>query len=105
MLIEQVDRIDLQSLERPLCDLFDVFWPTVESVPLAAVIGIGFPPELGSHHYLAVKRSERFTYKLFVQERAVNLGGIEECDTPLHCGVEQRNHLLLVFGGPVGPTH
>ena len=29
MLIEQIDRIDLQPLERTLCNLFDVLWPAV----------------------------------------------------------------------------
>ena len=87
MLVEQIDRIDLQSLQRPLCDLFDVFWPTVESVPLAAVIGIGFPAELRCDHYPTTERSKSFTHKFFIGERTVNFGGVEECDATLDYGL------------------
>ena len=32
MLIEQVDDIGLEALERSLGDLLDVFWPTVQAL-------------------------------------------------------------------------
>ena len=98
MLIEQIDGIDLEPLERPLCCLLDVLWPAVESTPLASVVGIGFPPEFRRDDDLAAKRSEGLTDKFFVQERTVHFGGIEECDTSLYGSMEQRNHLLFVFG-------
>ena len=43
MLVVEVDRINLETLERFFRDLPDVVWMAVEGVPLAAVIGIGFP--------------------------------------------------------------
>jgi len=42
MLVKQIDGIDPQPLERPLCDLFDVRWPTIESARLASIVGL-FP--------------------------------------------------------------
>src|SRR5438874_9021388 len=105
VLIEQIDGIDPQSLERSLCDLFDVFWSTIESASLPSIIGVGLPSELRRDYNFPVKRSKRFAYQFFVEERTVYLGGIEERDTSLHGGVQQRNHLLLVFRRPVGPTH
>jgi hypothetical protein len=105
MLLKQVYGIDLQPLKRPFCHLFDVFWPTVERAPLASIAGVGFPSELRRDYDFPAKRGERFAYQFFVDERAVYLGGIEERDTSLDGGVQQRNHLLLVFRRPIGPTH
>src|SRR5580704_17006618 len=105
MLVEQIYDIDPQPFERPLCDLFDVLWPTIEGAPLASVVGVGLPSELRRDDDFPAKRGERFAYQLFVDERAIYLGRIEERDTSFHGSVQQRNHLLLVFRGPIGPTH
>jgi hypothetical protein len=105
MLVKQVYGIDLQSLKRPFCDVFDVFWPTIESAPLASIVGVDFPSELRRDCDFPAKRGERFAYQFFVEERAVYLGGIEERDTFLDGSVQQRNHLLLVFRRPIGPAH
>src|SRR2546430_15688107 len=61
--------------------------------------------ELGRDHHLLAERSEGFADKLFIQEWAVNLGGVEECDTALHGCPQQRGHLLLVFGRTVRKAH
>jgi hypothetical protein len=84
MLVKQIDGIDPQPLERPLCDLFDVLWPTIESAPLASIVGVGLPSELRRDYDFPAKRSERFAYQFFIDERAVYLGGIEERDASLH---------------------
>src|SRR5439155_13274561 len=84
---------------------FDVLWSTIASAPFTSVVGVGFPSELRRDYDFPAKRSECFAYQLFVDERAVYLGGIEERDASVHSGVQQRNHLLLVFGRPVGPAH
>ncbi len=39
VLIEQIDGIDLESLERGLGDLLDVLWPTIQAHPAAPPVG------------------------------------------------------------------
>jgi len=71
------------------------------------------PPSLGfgAHpNFVAMTTSPRngaegFTDKFFVQQGAIDLSGIEECDAPLHGGVQKGNHLVFVLWRPVGPTH
>src|SRR5216683_7574309 len=54
VLIEEVDGIDLQSLERALGDLLDVLWPTIQPQPARFSVGLEFEPELcGNHHPVA----------------------------------------------------
>ena len=43
---------------------------------------------------------ERLAHQLLVRERAVDLGGVEEGDAALDGRADQRDHLLLVRGGP-----
>jgi hypothetical protein len=52
-----------------------VFWPAIE-----AWKGINVEPELGGDHHLLAEASQSFAHELFVQERAVDLGSVEECD-------------------------
>jgi hypothetical protein len=46
-LVQQIDGIDLEPLERCFRYLLDMLWPTVESAPLASARGIRFPSEPG----------------------------------------------------------
>src|SRR5213594_4259149 len=105
MLVEQIDGIDLETLERLFRNLLDVLRPAVQSVPLATVAGVGRPPEFRCDDDFAAKRREGLADKFFVQQRAVDLSGIEECDSPLHGGVQKSNHLLFISWRPVGPAH
>src|SRR5437016_1842358 len=105
MLIEEIDGIALEPLERCFGDLLDVVRPTIQPTPPAAIIRIRLPPELRRDYDISARRSECFTYQFFIQERAVYLGSIEERDTSLYRGTEKRNHLLLVSWRSVGPTH
>ena len=106
MLIEQVDCLDLEPLERALDGLLDVLRPAIQARrtrPRIAATQV--EPELGGDHHLLAEGSEGFAHKLFVHERAVNLGGVEERDAAFHGGTEQRGHLLLVFGRAVRKAH
>src|SRR5262245_66471145 len=85
VLIEQINDIDLESLERGLGDLLDVFWPTIQPHPTRLSVGLKFETELGGDHHLLAEGGEGFAYEYFVCERAVNLGGIEECDAAFDC--------------------
>ena len=109
MLIEQVDCLDLEPLERALDGLLDVLRAAVQSRRAPHRTGIEIrievEPELGGDHHLLAEGSEGLAHKLLVDERAVDLGGVEEGDAPLDGGVKQSGHLLLVFGRAVGKAH
>jgi hypothetical protein len=77
VLIEQVDRIDLEPFERGLGDLLYVRWPAVQAAPPA---GFECEPELGCDHDLMSERGERFANELFIGERSIGFGSVEECD-------------------------
>src|SRR5712691_5337569 len=79
MLIEEIDVVGLQSLERGFGHLLDVLGPAIRA-PLLSV-RTKFETEFGSYHHLTAKGSERFANKFFVRKWAVGFGAIEECDT------------------------
>src|SRR5262245_60785186 len=80
VLIEQINGLDLESLERGLGDLLDVLWPTIQPHPTRLSVGLKFESELRGYHHLPAEGGERFAHEFFVCERAVNFSGIEECD-------------------------
>ncbi len=79
VLIEQVNDVGLEAFERRFSDFLNVRRPTVQS-GLFAGIRINFEAELCGDGHLVTKRRERFADELFVGERAVDFGGIEEGD-------------------------
>ena len=68
-------------------------------------VGIEFEPELGGDHHLLAEGSEGFAHEFFVRERAVDFGGIEECDAAFDGRPDQRDHLLLVCSRTVAEAH
>src|SRR6266404_1703308 len=76
MLIEEIDVVGVQSLERGFGHLLDVLGPTIHAHLLS--LGTKFEAEFGCDHYLTAKGSERFAYKFFVCEWAVHFGSVEE---------------------------
>ena len=105
MLIEQVDAVDLEPLERALDGLLDVLRPAIQAAPRPSIAAAEVEPELGGDHHLLAEGSKGFAHKLFVGERAIDFGGIKECDAAVHGGPQQRGHLLLVFGRAVAEAH
>ena len=106
VLIEQVDGLDLEPLERALDGLLDVLRPAVQprrARPLIAAAQV--EPELGGDHHLLAEGSEGLAHEFFVRERAVDLGGVEERDAAFDGRPEQGGHLLLVLGRAVGKAH
>src|SRR5207253_686581 len=73
VLVEEVDHIDLEPLERRLGDLLDVRWLAVQA-PLAA--GFELEAELCGDHHSIAERGERLAHELFVRERAVRISEI-----------------------------
>ncbi len=105
MLIEQINCLGLEPLQRSLGDLFDAFGPTIQTLPTGTSVWIQFEPELRGDHHSPAERRERFAHKLFVGERAIDFSGIEEGDAAFHGCPEKRRHLLFVLGSTVGKTH
>src|SRR5579885_165510 len=101
MLVEEIDGLDLEPLERSLRDLFDVLRPAVEAA-LRASLRIEIEAELGGDHHLPAERRERLAHQLLVRVGAVNFGGVEERHAALHRRTDQRNALLLVHRQAVG---
>src|SRR2546427_6752831 len=75
VLIEQIDNVGPESLERAIGNLLDVLRPAVE-----ARKGSKVEPELSRDHHLVPEGSKCFAHELFIGERAVGLGGVEEGD-------------------------
>ena len=95
MLIEQVDGLDLEPLERALDDLLDVLRPAVQArLPRPLVVSAEVEPELGGDDHLPAEGGEGLAHQLLVRERAVDLGGVEERDAAFDGRPEQRSHLL-----------
>src|SRR5262249_34066508 len=78
VLIEHINDLDLESLERGLGDLLDVLWPTIQPHPARLSVGLKFESELRGYHHLLTEGGEGFAHEFFVRERAVNFSGIEE---------------------------
>src|SRR5208282_707126 len=76
VLIEQVDDIGLEALERGIGDLLDVFWTTVQAAPTRSTIGVRLEPELGGDRNLVTKWGQRFAHEFLVGERTANFGGV-----------------------------
>ena len=83
VLIEQIDRVDAESLQRALHGLLDVLRPAVQTRWMGIFVGLEIEPKLRCDHYLVTHRSESFAYNLFIHERTVNLSRIEEGDATL----------------------
>ena len=104
MLVEQVDVVAPEPLERCLDNRFDVLWATVETPPLTGN-RVNIETELGCDHHLVAQGSKRFADQLFVGERAVDLGSIEESYATLHGRPNNGDHVLSVAGRAIVRAH
>ena len=99
VLVEQVDAIGPEPLERGLGDLLDVLGRL--SRPALPVCASMSKPNLVAITTWSRIGCERLADELFVRERAVDLGGVEEGDAALDGRADQRDRILLVaIGGP-----
>ena len=96
VLIEQIDGIHFEALQRAFGNLLDVLWPAVQTYPSALARGIELEPELGSDHHFPTEGRKGFAYEFFVGKRAVDFGGVEERYAAFHRCPEQSDHLLLI---------
>ena len=98
MLIQQIDPIGLESGQRGVGDLPDVRGPAVEPRLLAA---LELEAKLGRNHHLIANRAERFPDELFIRERPVGFGGIEERDATVNRRADGRDGFFPARGRPV----
>src|SRR5579862_4899159 len=96
MLIQQINGLNPQALERFLGDLFDALRAAIETAPSGTSVGIELKAELGGDNHLPPKGSQRFSYQFFVGKGSVNLSRIEKGDTMVHCLMEKRDHLCCI---------
>src|SRR3989440_7580143 len=94
VLIEQVDGLDPESLERALGALLDMLWPPILAHLLPS--GTQFEADFGGDHHLLAQGSKRFAHQFFIGERTVTLGGVEKGNAAFDCRPDQCDHLLLV---------
>src|SRR5208283_5910840 len=102
MLIEQINRLDLEPLERSLNHTLDARRFAGYTALLA---GVAIESELGGDDHLATERREGFADEFLVRERAIDFGGIEERDAEFDGFPNQRDHLLLVGSRAVTKAH
>src|SRR5450432_4405494 len=103
MLIEQIDDIGLESLERGVGDRLNVLGPAVQASLFAVFVEV--EPELRGDRDLPTQGREGFTYEFLIEERAVNFRSIEQRDAEFHGCPDDRDHFRLVFGRTVTEAH
>ena len=102
VLVEEVDGLDPKPLQRAFGALLDLLGPTIRYLLTA---GIDFETELGGYHDLLADRRQALSDQLFVGEGAVDLGRVEERDTPVDGPAEQSDQVSPVSGRTVGLAH
>ena len=94
MLVEEIDHLDAQPLQRRVAHLADVLGPAVEA-RLLLRLGVDIEAELCGNHHLIPHRLQRFTDHFLIGEGAIDLGGVEEGNAALYRRADQRDTLVL----------
>ena len=103
VLIEQVDDVGIEPLERGLRDLLDVFGTAIQAGLFP--VGVDVEPELGGDHHLPADRRECLSDQHFVRIGTIDFRGVEEGDPQVDGGSNQGDHLLLVSGRSITEAH
>jgi hypothetical protein len=101
MLVEQVNRGHLQSLQHCLNDLTNAIRPAVDTV--ARPVRIDPESELGRDYDTIAERRQRLASQFFVRERSIGLCGVEHRHVTLDRGVNEPDGVLPIAGGAVHP--
>ena len=97
MVIEEIDAVGLESLKRRVRDHPDTFRPAIEPGQRIAIL----EAELGRYHNLIAKRRKRLAHDLFVGERSISFGRVEEGHPAFDGRADQLDRLLPVRGRTV----
>ena len=98
MLIEQIDSVGLEPLQRCLGHVADVGGPAVEARLLAV---LELEAELRGDDDLIANRSERLSDEFFVRERPVRFCGVEERHARVDRGAHDADAVLTTRRLPV----
>jgi hypothetical protein len=96
VLVEQIDGVGAEPAQRAIDGVADVVG--VAGQPGLAALVVEREAELGGDDDLVAHGGEGFADKLLVDERAVDLGGVEEGDAAVDRGAQQVDHLGAVAG-------
>ncbi len=99
MLVEQVEDVGPEPLERCLRHLSDVLRPAVHSA------AIQFETKFGGDHHLVTKGSQGLAHELFICERTVHFRGIEKGNAAFDGRAEQCDHRLPVSRWTIRSAH
>ena len=103
VLVEEIDVVGAQPLQRPLDAFPDRLGPAVE--PAIAARARHVEAELRCDHDLVPHRLERLADELLVRVRTVDLRGVEERHAQVDGAPYQLDRLLLVGRGPEAEAH
>jgi hypothetical protein len=103
VLIEQIDHVDLQALQRSVRDLPDVLRATVQ--PGLSTLRIDPESELRRDRHAPTKRSQCLADEFLVGKRPIDFRGVEEGDAALDRRPDDRGHLLLIARRSVAKAH
>src|SRR5258707_763118 len=101
-LIEQIDRVDFQALQRGLRDFADVVGSTVQADLFP---GFDLEAEFGGDRHSSAERRQRLADQFLVCIRTVDLSRVEEGDTALNRRADQGDHLLPIPCRTIAKAH
>ncbi len=104
MLIEKIDDVGLEALERCLGDFFDVIGAAVCAHTLSRS-RVDLESELGRDDHLFADRNQRFANEFFIHIRAVNFSGVEKRNAEFDRLADERNAFLFANGLTEAETH
>ncbi len=97
VLVQQVDAVGLQPLQRSVHGTSDVVGMAIEAQPLARV-RFKVEPEFRRDDHLLSHWRERGSDEFFVDEWTIRFGGVEEGHTQIDRGADKGDP-RLAFGG------
>jgi hypothetical protein len=98
VLVEEIDVIGLETLQRGLGHLPDALRATVEARGRVAAL----KAEFGRDDHLIAERGQGFAHEFLVRKWTVRLGSVEEGDVALNGRPDQRNSLVLADRWTIG---
>src|SRR5208282_4289212 len=105
MLIEEIEGIDLEALERGVGNALDLLGAAIWTNKARTSIRLQLKAKLGGDRHFAAEGRKAFAEEFFVGVRTIDFGGVEESDTAIDGGVEEGDHFLLVLRRTVRKTH
>ena len=97
VLIEQIDGIDFEPLERAFDDLLNVLWPAIQATPSRFAVESRFVTKLGRYYYLPAEGQERVAHEFFICVRAIT-SAVSKNVTPRSTAAWRREIISFLSG-------